>query len=106
MYGVGMVEIDGSVAAPMAVGFGDFYETEYRPLRRLALALTGSPAPADDLVNGKEQTGDPASHKLYNLDVVVIAFAAKEAPYPGRPPSVRNLPQSLNHEIALPETTP
>src|SRR5690348_828186 len=47
MYGVGTIELP---AAKLAEGFDDFYEAEYRPLSRLALALTGSKPGAEDLV--------------------------------------------------------
>jgi RNA polymerase sigma-70 factor (ECF subfamily) len=50
MYGVGMVEVDPGRAAPLVAGFDEFYEAEYQPLRRLALALSGSANAADDLV--------------------------------------------------------
>ncbi len=43
-------------------------------------------------VNGKAHTGDPAAYKLYDRDVVVLAFVPAGAPSPGPPPSVKNLP--------------
>jgi hypothetical protein len=43
-------------------------------------------------VNGKAHTGDPAAYKLYDRDVVVLAFLPAGAAYPGPPPSAKNLP--------------
>ena len=51
-----------------------------------------TPAQLQWWVNGKAHTGDPSAYKLYDLDIVVLAFAPAGTAYPGPPPSAKNLP--------------
>jgi peptidylprolyl isomerase len=57
-------------------------------------------------VNGKAQSGDPAAYKLYNDDVVVIAFVPGGDPFPTRPPSQTRLPDAPLNEGGSPQTMP
>jgi hypothetical protein len=50
------------------------------------------PATLQWWVHGKAHTGDPAAYKLYDRDIVVLAFVPAATPCPGRPPSAKNLP--------------
>jgi hypothetical protein len=43
-------------------------------------------------VNGEEQQGDPAAYKLFDEDIVVVAFLTADAPPPGAPPSLPKAP--------------
>jgi hypothetical protein len=56
-------------------------------------------------VNGKTRSGNPGSYKLYDGDVVVIAFEQGDA-YPGSPPSAANLPIAQGRSPAVPTTEP
>jgi peptidylprolyl isomerase len=49
-------------------------------------------------VNGKQHTGDPALYKLYNDDVVVVAFVPDGVKVPTDPPSKSHLPDAVNKE--------
>jgi peptidylprolyl isomerase len=64
----------------------------------------GRPSAISWWVNGIPETGDPARHKLYNDEVVVIAFAPAGTQYPGDPPSAARLPDRVNG--ATTPTTP
>jgi peptidylprolyl isomerase len=51
-------------------------------------------------VNGKSQAGNPASYKLHNDDVIVVAFISEGRALAsvGAPPSAANLPDSRKNE--------
>jgi hypothetical protein len=53
------------------------------------------------------KTGNPADYKLYNDDIVVIAYLPKGKSITsiGSPPSLANLPDAANNEGAGPPTT-
>ncbi len=53
------------------------------------------------------KTGNPADYKLYNEDIVVIAFLPKDKSLAsiGDPPSLKNLPNSFNAESGPTPTT-
>lgn len=52
----------------------------------------GEPGVVRWWVNGAEQEGDPAEYKLFDDDVVIVAFLPADAPPPGPPPSTENAP--------------
>jgi hypothetical protein len=54
------------------------------------------------------KSGNPSSYKLYNDDVVVVAFtpSGKTAATLGNPPSLTNLPDAANNEGSTAPTTP
>jgi peptidylprolyl isomerase len=57
-------------------------------------------------VNGNEHTGDPALYKLYNDDVVTIAFVPDAVPVQTNPPSKTHLPDAANNEGGSGATMP
>jgi peptidylprolyl isomerase len=57
-------------------------------------------------VNGQEQTGDPAAHKLNNDDVIVVAFVPSGTNVPSTPPSKERLPDAINNEGGSTATMP
>jgi peptidylprolyl isomerase len=58
----------------------------------------GKPGTLKWWVNGKQQTGSPGSYKLYNDDVIVIAFVPDGVIVPTDPPSKSRLPDAADNE--------
>lgn len=52
----------------------------------------GEPGTVRWWVNDVEQSGNPADYKLFDEDVVVVAFLPAGAPAPGVPPSLEKAP--------------